>query len=465
MNSSRLPAAAVGAPSLRNRILRAGAWTLVGHAASQVLRLGSNLLMTRLLMPEMFGIMALANVLLIGLQLMSDLGLRQNIVQSRRGHDPEFLNTVWTVQILRGGLIWALAFGLAFVLYLLRVTQWLPASSVYAEPLLPYIIAVLSFNALINGFESTKLSTASRNLVLGKLTAIEVASLAAGIVLMVGWALADRSIWALVAGSLLTSLFRVILGNMLLPGERNNLHWDSAAFSEILSFGKWIFLTSILGFLAVNGDRLVLGGLVDAKTLGMYSIAFLLVGALREIFTKLIANVAFPALSEVVRERPAMLKETYYKFRRPLDIATLLTTGLLFCAGHLLVHVLYDPRYFPAGGMLEILCIALFEVRYSVAGQCIMALGKPKLLIPIISIQVLAIYGLMPLAFTWYGLDGALWVAGGSVLLTLPVTFYLKVKLGLFDARRELQALPWLAGGLALGWAANQIARIAGWPA
>lgn len=442
--------------TLRHRVFRAGAWTLGGRIASQALRLGSNLIMTRLLLPEMFGIMALANVLLMGLQLMSDLGLRQNIVQSRSGHDPAFLNTVWTVQILRGALIWVLASGMAFVLYLFGSLHWLPASSVYAEPALPYIIALLSFNALISGFESTKLATASRNLVLGKLTLIEIVSQVGGIAFMLMWVYVDRSIWALVAGSLVISLLRVFLGNVLLPGESNRLHWNRAAVAEILSFGKWIFATSIIGFLAANGDRLILGGLTDAKTLGMYSIAFMMAGTLRDTFAKLIGDVAFPALSEVARERPDMLKQVYYKFRQPLDVATLLTAGFLFISGHLLVNILYDHRYIPAGHMLEVLSIALFEIRYSVAGQCYMALGKPKLLIPVIGIQAAVLYAGMPIAFALFGFNGALWVAGSSVLFTLPMTFYFKIKLGLFDAMRELRALPWLACGLALGWAANQ---------
>jgi len=281
---------------------------------------------------------------------------------------------------------------------------------------------------------------------------------------MLAWAYVDRTIWAMVAGSLLTGLLRVILGNVLLPGESNRLHWDKAALSEILSFGKWIFATSIIGFLAANGDRLILGGLTDAKTLGMYSIAFLMIGTIRDIFRKLIGNVAFPALSEIARERPAMLKQTYYKFRQPLDVATMLATGFLFLAGHQLVHILYDHRYYTAVDMLTILSILLFELRYAVAGQCFMALGKPKLMIPIIIIQVVVLYVGMPIAFALFGFSGALWVAGGSVLFTIPLTIHIKIKLGLFDAMQELRTLPWLACGLALGWAVNQLALITGWP-
>jgi O-antigen/teichoic acid export membrane protein len=298
---------------------------------------------------------------------------------------------------------------------------------------------------------------------LGKLTLIDLVCQITALLFMLAWVAVDRSIWALAVGSLLSSLLRVVLSNRLLPGPANRLHWDAAAFHEILHFGKWIFATSIVGFLAANGDRLMLGGMTDAKTLGMYSIAFFMVSAMKDVFAKLIQNVAFPALSEVARERPAMLKETYYKVRAPLDILTLLAAGVLFFAGHLLIHILYDHRYYPAGHMLEILSIGLLELRYSVAGQCFMALGKPQLLVPIIAIQAATLYGLMPLAFSWWGLDGALWVIGGSVLMTLPLTFYFKIKLGLFDGMRELRTVPWLICGMALGWAVDRIARLGGW--
>ncbi len=451
-------------PRLRDRVLRAGAWTVVGHASGQVLRFGSNLLMTRLLVPEMFGTMALANVLLIGLQLVSDLGLRQNIVQSPRGHEPAFLDTVWTVQILRGVLISAATLLLALALHLLGRLGWLPAGSAYAEPALPAVAAVLSLQAVINGMESTKYATASRRLTLGRLTLLELTCQAGGIAFMVAWVLVQRSIWALVAGALVTSLLRVALGFALLPGEWNRLHWEKQAFQEILKFGKWIFATSILGFLAANGDRLVLGGLVDSRTLGMYSIGLFMVGAVKETLGKLLANVAFPALSEVARDRPASLREVYYRFRLPLDVVSGLAAGLLFLAGHLLVRVLYDARYASVGHILEILSIALVEQRYSLAGQCFMALGRPKLLAPIIGIQAAALYVLMPLAFARHGFEGALWVAGCAVLLTIPVTITLKVRLQLFDLRRELATLPWLGAGLAIGLAVTQLAALIGWP-
>jgi O-antigen/teichoic acid export membrane protein len=413
--------------------------------------LGSNLIMTRLLMPEMFGVMALANVILAGLHLFTDIGLGQNIVQSARGSDPRFLNTAWTLQIIRGALVWGLALAASLGVYLLAAFHFFPANSAYVEPVLPAVMAVISFNALIGSLVSTRMATANRTLNLGRITQIELASQIAALVLMVVWTYIDRSVWALVAGSLVSSALRVYLSFAMLPGEKNVLHWDRHAFHEILGYGKWIFLTSVLGFLAANGDRLLLGGLVSTSTLGLYSIAFFMVSATQDLFSKLIGNVAFPAFSEVFRDRREMLKQTYYKFRLPIDVMTLLISGIFFTAGHLLIQILYDTRYHDAGHMVEILSIALFETRFSLAGQCFMAMGNPKLLVPIILIRLVALFVLMPVSFHFWGLGGALWVAGGSVLFTLPYTLYLKWENGLLDGMREIAVLPLFALGCLIG--------------
>jgi O-antigen/teichoic acid export membrane protein len=443
--------------SLRQRVLRAGNWIIAGHILGQALRLGTNLVMTRVLVPEMFGIMALANVIMFGLQMISDLGLRQNIVQSQRGNDAVFLNTVWTVQIVRGALLWITTLCLALAIFVLAQWQWWPAGSVYAEPVLPWVIACLAFSALLSGFESTKLATANRNLALGRVTLIELVCQAAALASMLVWASVDRSIWALVIGAMVFGVLKVLLSHVSLPGEGNKLHWNQDAFKEIFGFGKWVFLSSTLSFLAASGDRFLLGGLTDSATLGLYSIALFMVSAFRDVFIKLIGNVALPALGEIVRERPMELKQMYYRLRAPLDAVTLLATGCLFAAGHLLIVVLYDERYLAAGHMLEVLAIGLFEVRYSLVVQCLLAIGKPRYLVPITAIRLIALYVLLPVAFARFGMEGALWVISLSYLLTLPYIAAIKLRYGLLDLGKELRVLPLLMIGYAIGWLLDRV--------
>src|SRR5262249_52416768 len=87
---------------LKVRVFWAGSWIVGGHVFALALRLLSSLIMTRLLAPDLFGIMAIATAVHVVVALLADVGLFQSIVQSPRGEDPSFLNTAWTLQVVRG---------------------------------------------------------------------------------------------------------------------------------------------------------------------------------------------------------------------------------------------------------------------------------------------------------------------------------------------------------------------------
>src|SRR5690606_17029308 len=95
----------LGGSTLRSRVVRSSAWTLAGHALGHGMSLVSNLALAALLFPEAFGVMALVRLVLRGLKMFSDVGIGPSIIQHRRGEDPAFLNTAWTIQIVRGVLL------------------------------------------------------------------------------------------------------------------------------------------------------------------------------------------------------------------------------------------------------------------------------------------------------------------------------------------------------------------------
>lgn len=309
--------------TFKARVLQAGGWIVAGFVLGQALRFAGNLVMTRLLVPEMFGVMALATMVMYGLALFSDLGLRQAIVQSRRGREAAFLNTAWALQIARGFAVWGGALVLSMILIFAK-DMGIDGESAYADPSLPYVVAVLSLSAVIGGFESTRLAEASRNLSLARVTQLELASQLAGLACMIGWACVHRSIWALVAGGLCAAAVRACLSHAWLPGAANRWQWERAACAEILGFGKWILAASVLGFLVNSADRLILGALVSTGVLGVYAIAYLLFSSVEQVLVKIVADVSYPALSELARERPERLRAAYYRFH--------LAVGLPACA-------------------------------------------------------------------------------------------------------------------------------------
>jgi O-antigen/teichoic acid export membrane protein len=450
---------APGRVSLKRRVFEAGAWSAGGYALAQVLRFGTNLLMTRLLTPDLFGLMAIAQIVLTGLTMLSDLGIRQSIVRSNRGNDPAFVNTAWVMQNIRGVVLCVVALSIGLLLALAQHAGWTPKDSVYSDGRLPYVIAALSSVALVGGLTSTKIFEESRNLTIYRVTRIELVSQIAGLSFMLAWVTFDRSIWALVGGGICSAVVRMVLSHVWLHGTNNRWQWDNAAFRELTSFGKWILGASVLGFLASNTDRLLLGGLVDPTLLGMYVIAFLIFSVVEQVLAKLMVDVTFPALSEVARAKPHDLKVNYYRFHAVIGAFAYLSAGILMISGDALISLIYDARYHQAGWMLQILAIALITVPLGVAARFFVIVGMPERLFQIGAVRLVTLIIATLGGFHFFGMTGAVVGIALSFFAPAPVTIFYQIKLGVFDTARELLTLLVVFAGMGIGWLLNVIIR------
>ncbi|AGS39788.1 oligosaccharide flippase family protein [Cycloclasticus zancles] len=437
--------------TLKQRAVRSGNWVVFGHITSQALRLGGNLVLTRLLVPEMFGVMTIVTIIMGGLSMFSDVGLLQNIVHSKRGEEREYLNTAWAIQIIRGFLIFVIALSLSYGLFFLGKAGYLSADTAYANVDLPFILAIVSVTAVISAFNSIHMLLLNRKLVMGKLIVIELISQLIGLVFMLVWAWYKQEIWALVFGGIVSAIVKMALSHALKLGFRCQLCWEKEAAHEIFHFGKWIFLSSILGFLLAQGDRILLGLWITPDALGVYSIAFFLAMALKEILKKVVASVFYPMLSEVARNNPSKLKGIYYKIRLKIDFISMSAAGLMYSMGHVIIDVLYDDRYQEAGWMIEVLSLSIIFIGYSMAGVCLMAKGYVKSTTWLILIATVFLYISVPIAYNYYGIYGAILMISLNYVIDIPSTFYMLKKHQLLDLKNEFRMLPILLLSYALG--------------
>lgn len=445
---------------LRKRAISAGAWNLGALVTSQAFRLGGNLIMARLLMPEMFGIMMIAITVSLVLHMLSDVGLRQNIIQSPRGDDPVFLNTIWTVQIVRGFILCASTLLLAALAwYAQTINLWSP-NSTYAAPELPLVLAVTGFSAIIVGFQSTKIDLAVRAFQQKKVVLTEFGSQVVGLVVMLGIGYFTRSIWSLVIAGLIQSMVNTLLGHFWFEGPSNRLQWERSALDELVGFGRWILLSSAVGVLAMYGDRVWFGGSMTASELGVYSIAVLILGAVQLALQKVVGAVALPAFSEASRTNDTVrLHALYYRLKLMLDLACLFLCGLFLTGSPLLISILYDERYAQAGNMMAILSLSFFIMRYLLANQVWIALGLTKYQAIDNIIRVVSLWVLLPLLLAIGGVKYAIWGAALYTFPTLILVFYVNCRLGMFSLKRELVVLPMLAVGALCGELLTDLAK------
>jgi len=405
----------------------------------------------------MFGVMAIVTVIMSGLAMFSDVGLMQNIIQSNRGEDRDFLNTAWTIQVLRGAVLFIITLVISLILYQLGQMGYLSPSTAYGNEQLPMILAVMSLTALIAGANSIYLSLLNRKLLMGKLITIGIISQVIGLMFMLIWAWYNRDIWALVFGGVVSSFIKLLLSHSQLITEKCQWCWDKTAVHEIFHFGKWVFLSSILGFLVNQGDRVLLGGMIDSQLLGVYTVAFFLANALKEVMVKLISSVFYPVISETIRNAPESLEKVYYKIKNKIDFVTFFMAGCIFSSGQKIIYFVYDQRYQDAGWMLEILALSLVSVGCILADQCFLAHGKAKLISLLASVQVISLYCTVPLAYYFYGWELAIWMIALNPMIRILLSAWIMKKYFFIDIKKEILALPFLGVGLYVGEGFNRL--------
>jgi O-antigen/teichoic acid export membrane protein len=434
---------------LKERFLRAGSWTVFAYGCTLVLRMGSSLIMTRLLAPEAFGLIAIVATIGAVASLLSDIGIRQAVVHSPHGDDARLLDTAWTMQIVRGVLVWLACCAIALVLYGAQQAGWLAGQSVYASPLLPPILALGTMYTVITGFESTKRFTADRRIDQKRVVLIELAAMFVGIVVTITMGYFTRSVWAIVVGGAVAAACSVSAGHLWLPGHPNRFAWDPAFARQLFDYGKWILASSLLYVLAVHGDKLLLGIWVTPAVLGCFAIGQSLAQILELAVGRVFAQVASPLFGDVVRNSPERLREVYLRLRLPFDLMFIAGAGFLFAIGPWVVGLLYDPRYAEAGTILQILSFTLLFGRYGVSTSAYLALQAPHAQAAMNLVRVIAFFSVVPLAYQGFGVHGAYWAIALHAAACMPVLWWFDRRYGLFSWRHEVLTL----AAWPLGWA------------
>lgn len=438
---------------LRRMVIRGSALEMIGYGTSQIIRFVSNLILSRLLFPEAFGLMALVNILNQGLIMLSDVGLPTVVVQSPRGDDPRYLNTAFTWQAVR-----------SVVLFIAAVAMALPMAYLYSEPELVWLIPVGAVSVLLIGVRSTSYFTLRRQLRVGPLLVLELVSQVGAVAVMIPWAMVAPSVWTLVGGMLVTGLIASIGSHLIQVGYRNRFEWDNDSAKSMLEFGKWIAGSSMLTFASQQGDRLLLGRFLGAGTLGVYSMAVFLSSALGEAISRVTTGVFFPAYSRVHNEGGGRLQQVFYKTRLATDALILPALAGLAVLGPWLVQLLYDPRYRDAGWMLQVLSVRVALSCLVWPQQfCLFALGHAKYGFYLNLARVLTLAVGVPIGYTLSGVPGLVWAVTISEIPALFVCYFGMARAKLLSVWMELRAPGFYAFGLALGYAALLLLEALGW--
>lgn len=409
--------------SILQKAARTTLYSILNFGSSQLIRLLGNLVLTRILYPEAFGVMALASLLLTALSQFSDIGVMTSIIRSKRGDDPVFLDSAWTLKVIRGGFLFLVACGLS-----------IPMAAFYAQPIYTQIIPVMAVSLVIQGFMPTNIDTAYRNMEMGRLTTLEISNAFVNILVLIALCWSFQSVWGLAIGTAIAPIVSYTIFRFFLPGRRNGFALDRASLKELLTFGVWIFPSTIATFIAMQADKFLLGVYVSMETLGIYNIGFFLAS-----FPMMLAQaLGGRVMTAFYKNSPPAESQENFKRIRKLKFVVYggLSTSIivLVLIGEWLIEFLYDDRYIMAGVILvSITSMHIVQILQIPYQHAVLGLGKSREYFTLIAIKATSTVVCIWLGLEYFGLLGGIVAQGISMLIAYPASVFYAKKLKVWD--------------------------------
>lgn len=380
---------------LQARMARGSMWLTIGSAGEQGLRFLRNILLTRILAPQAFGIMAIVLAIDAICESFTELGIKEAIVQNPSGEERKYLNGAWWLAVVR-----------AIALYATVAVAAPWAGQFYNNPDLVPLMRVAFLSILFRGMMSANAYVAVKQLKFKRWVILYHGGAVCGLITAIVLAFMIPDVWALVIGFTVEAFARCLFSYLACP-FKPGLTFGKESLKALFAYSRGMFGLPILTFLFMRADVFVIGKLCPLADLGLYSMAASLARMPSQFVASITGQIMMPALSQIQTEKEKM-NRVIMRFTR---IIVFLGFPLLMFAvlyGSEILTFAYGRPYGAAGIPFAIIFVSeLLRISSTPLAAFYLATGRPSLhrLFTIVRAGVLLIL-IIPLV-KWFGLTGA----------------------------------------------------------
>jgi O-antigen/teichoic acid export membrane protein len=398
-------------------------------------RLGSSLILTRVLTPTVYGLFAILLSFVFTMELLSDVGPAALVIRHPRGGEVAFVHTIWTIRLGRGILNFAILFLCAPLI-----------AALYKQPALIGPCRLLSVIFLLTGAESMAYILAQRNQKARIGNYAEFCSNLVMTAVVIGLAFLLRNVYALLFGFLLQRAILVVISHCLYRDIGVGLAFDREAIREQFRFARVVTPSSIVTMMLNQYDKLVFLRLFSAPLLGVYSIAGNMLAPAKSIISNNARLILYARCAEYFRSDRTTARERYYRENKKLIFLGMLLPAVVAGFSQSIVSVLYDPRYEFGGYVLMVLGLGtMVSAFFNASENVLVAAGLTHAVLVGNALTLVALVPASLLGYHFYGMKGFLWFNLGATFVPLFYVYHQQHKLKLLKARIELQ---WMATAL-----------------
>lgn len=378
-----------------NRSMAKGAaWMVAMRLAIRFIGIVSTIILARLLVPADFGLVAIATMVYGFIEIMSQFSFDVVLIQ-KQDADRDYYDTAWTLSIIRGMAVALALFAGAGI-----------AADFFGDQRLVEIIYVLCLVAFIGGFANIGIVDFRKDMNFGKDFQYMVSVKVCSFVVTLVFAFMLRSYWALVIG-IASSTFAALGLSYYMHSFRPR--WSFARWREIMNFSKWLVLNNILIFANQRSDSLIVGKILGAATLGLYTVAYEIATMATSELVAPIRRALLPGYAKLAHDPEALRRSFVDGFALIMMIAAPVAVGMGLVADPL-VRLFLGDKWLAAIPMLQALAIfGLLQISSGNIGPVFLAMGHPRLVMFVTAITVGIGIPVTIFATLRWGVTGTIW--------------------------------------------------------
>ena len=403
--------------STEAQAVQSGIWVTGINVGDRLLQLLKVIILARLLSPEAFGLLGIGLVTVAALRQFSNLGFDAALIQHEKDDVDAYLNTAWIIKIIRGIVI-------AIVTFLTGPTL----AAFFGEPQAEPIIQLLGFTPLILGIQNPAVMYFQKNLNFHREFVYQVGGRLIDLLVAVAIAVTFQAVWALPAGIIAMNLSKAALSYGI-HEYRPRIEFNFDYGREMFAFGKWMLASSVLVFIAGQGDDFFVGWYFTATTLGYYQIAYRVSNAPATEITQVISKVAFPTFSKVQNDVKRLREGYFLVLQLSTALAFPMAAGIAAVAPQF-VYIAFGPEWTTMIPMIQLLAVwGGIRAFGANVGSVYKSTGNPDIEVKLQAIKVLVgSICIFPIA-AHLGVMGVIILLVCLPLITNPMHQYLLSKI------------------------------------
>jgi lipopolysaccharide exporter len=377
-----------------------------------VIKLASSIVLTRLLYPEAYGLVAILGAVLFTVEMLSDIGTLGFMIRDKNGDEPSYIQTVWTLRLARSCLNFSILFFGA------PLVAW-----IYGAPALEGAIRFISLCFLASGLESMSFTLAIRHRRVRIVTYCELVCSLLTTSFILTYSYYSRDAWGMVYGVLLNRILLTIASYGFYRDTKLALRFDKIAARDLFRFSKYVIPSSAIGLIYSQFDRLVFLKLFDLHLLGIYGVAGAIAGPCDALLMQINRAILFARCSHNFRIDANTVRVKYYEENIKLLAFTMLFPPAIAGASHVIVQILYDARYGAAGEILQAFMFRSVLLSFAnPAENLLVACGGSRVVLTLSGFRLIALISAALFGYSIGGFNGFLY---GVAISELPATSYL----------------------------------------